>query len=105
MTVDPMLPEPPAPHILRSLGIGDDEMRAIGVDEIWWRVHRTAGEHVLAWNALRTFGPVLRFDPHPLPRGSMPGMAFGTERQVRAPHSARHTKSTGPLTANAAAPI
>ncbi|MBG0727483.1 RES family NAD+ phosphorylase [Mycobacterium avium] len=69
LTVDPMLPEPPAPHILRSLGIGDDEMRAIGVDEIWWRVHRTAGEHVLAWNALRTFGPVLRFDPHPLPRG------------------------------------
>jgi hypothetical protein len=44
-------------------------MRAIDIDEIWWRVHRTEGEHVLAWNALRTFGPVLRFDPHPLPKG------------------------------------
>ncbi|MCV7049226.1 RES family NAD+ phosphorylase [Mycobacterium heidelbergense] len=64
-----MLPEPPPPHVLRSLGINDDEMRAIGTDEIWWRVHRTGGEHVLAWNALRTFGPVLRFDSHPLPKG------------------------------------
>ncbi|BBZ49795.1 RES family NAD+ phosphorylase [Mycobacterium heidelbergense] len=69
VTGDPMLPEPPPPHVLRSLGINDDEMRAIGTDEIWWRVHRTGGEHVLAWNALRTFGPVLRFDSHPLPKG------------------------------------
>jgi hypothetical protein len=30
-----MLPGPPPPHVLRSLGIDDDEMRAIGVDEIW----------------------------------------------------------------------
>lgn len=37
-----------------------------------WRVHRTAGEHVLAWNALRTFGPLpsMRWDPHP---SSLPG--------------------------------
>jgi RES domain len=67
LTVDPMLPGPPPPHVLRTLGI-DDELRAIDVDEIWWRVHRTEGEHILAWNALRTFGPVLRFDPHPLPK-------------------------------------
>ena len=33
-----------------------------------WRVHPTSGEHVLPWNTLRTFGPVLRFDPHPLLR-------------------------------------
>lgn len=68
VTVGPMLPEPPPPHLLRPLGINNDETRAIGVDEIWWRVHRTEGEHILAWNALRTFGPVLRFDPHPLPK-------------------------------------
>jgi len=61
LIVDPMLPDPPPPHVLRSLGIDDDD--------IWWRAHRTQGEHVLAWNALRTFGPVLRFDPHPLPKG------------------------------------
>lgn len=37
-----------------------------------WRIHRTAGEHVMAWNALRTFGPLpsMRWDPHP---GSLPG--------------------------------
>ena len=27
--------------------------------------HRTEGAHVIAWNAFRTFGPLLRFDPHP----------------------------------------
>ena len=32
-------------------------------------MHDTVGEHVLAWNALRTYGPVARcrFDPHDLP--------------------------------------
>ncbi|MGE2724354.1 RES family NAD+ phosphorylase [Mycolicibacterium pulveris] len=88
-----MLPDPPPPHVLRSRGINDDEMRAIAVDEIWWRVHRTEGEHVLAWNALRTFGPVLRFDPHPNPKGehahhgvwygaSSPSAALGEAYQV-----------------------
>lgn len=69
VTGDPTLPEPPPPQVLRSLGINDDEMRAVDTDEIWWRVHRTEGRHILAWNALRTFGPLLRFDPHPLPKG------------------------------------
>jgi RES domain len=34
-----------------------------------WRVHRTAGEHVLPWNTLRTFGPLpsMCWDPHPGP--------------------------------------
>ena len=31
------------------------------------------GDHVLAWNVLRTFGPLLRFDPHHPPRGDDPG--------------------------------
>lgn len=34
-----------------------------------WRIHATTGPHVLAWDALRTFGPLssARFDPHPEP--------------------------------------
>lgn len=110
LTVDPMLPGPPPPHVLRSLSIDDDEMRAIDVDEIWWNIHRTEGDHILAdhilaWNALRTFGPVLRFDPHPSPKVNMCSMACGTEPQPRVLHSARPTKWTGPLTVNAAAHI
>jgi hypothetical protein len=30
---------------------------------------------VLAWNAFRHFGPVLRFDPHPPPRSDYPDRA------------------------------
>ena len=69
LSSDPMLPNPPAPEDLRALGLRSDEVRVIGVDEVWWRVHRTSGNHVLAWNALRTYGPVLRFDPHHTPTG------------------------------------
>jgi hypothetical protein len=74
-----MLPGPPTPHTLRSLGIGSDETRVIGADEVWWRIHRTEGVFVLAWNAFRTFGPVLRFDPHTLPKGEDParGVWYG----------------------------
>lgn len=64
-----MLPDPPHPDELRALAILDGETRNITIDEVWWRVHKTAGDHVLAWNALRTFGPLLRFDPHQLPPG------------------------------------
>lgn len=88
-----MLPDPPAVEILRSLGTGDSETRTIGVKEIWWRIHRTEGSHVLSWNAFRTFGPLLRFDPHPLPKGehphhgvwygaSTPGAALGEAYQI-----------------------
>lgn len=36
---------------------------------VLWRVHRTVGENVLAWSALRHWGPAvtMRFDPHPPP--------------------------------------
>jgi RES domain len=32
-----------------------------------WRVHRTEGQYVVAWNKLRTYGPLpsMRWDPHP----------------------------------------
>ena len=74
-----MLPHPPAPDVLRSLGIQGDETRVIEADEVWWRLHRTVGLFVLAWNAFRSYGPVLRFDPHALPRGEDPahGVWYG----------------------------
>jgi hypothetical protein len=74
-----MLPDPPSPTALRALGLQAGETRPITVDEVWWRVHKTDGDHVLAWNALRTFGPMLRFDPHQLPRGDDPdrGVWYG----------------------------
>ena len=74
-----MLPNPPTAHALRSLSIQADETRVIEVAEVWWRVHRTEGAFVLAWNAFRTFGPLLRFDPHALPKGEDPahGVWYG----------------------------
>lgn len=40
-----------------------------------WRVHRTEGEHVLAWNVLRQWGPAAncRWEPHPEPCAVHPG--------------------------------
>ena len=67
MSAGARLPHPPSATELRAIGIRDDEYRFIGPDELWWRVHRTEGQFVLAWNAFRHFGPVLRFDPHPAP--------------------------------------
>lgn len=69
MTADSMLPEPPSPDALRALGCRDDELRVIPIEQVWWRVHKTIGDHVLAWNAMRTYGPLLRFDPHAPPVG------------------------------------
>lgn len=46
----------------------------VRVQEPLWRIHRTQGEHIIAWNGFRTFGPVdARYDPHPEPRGDCPG--------------------------------
>lgn len=42
------------------------------VRPVLWRIHRTQGGHVLAWNRLRPFGPLatMRYDPHPEPTGT-----------------------------------
>lgn len=41
--------------------------------QVLWRIVRTSGPHVVAWNRLRTWGPsTSRFDPHPLPPGEHP---------------------------------
>lgn len=69
------LPDPPSAGELQKIGIRDDELRRIDTSETWWRVHRTEGAHVLAWNAFRHFGPVLRFDPHPPPQSDYPDRA------------------------------
>ncbi|NLG55555.1 MAG: RES family NAD+ phosphorylase [Rhodococcus sp.] len=61
------LPPPRGVDALRDAGITDDEYFTVDVDALTWRVHRTVGEHVVAWNRLRTYGPLLRFDPHPRP--------------------------------------
>jgi hypothetical protein len=61
------LPNPPSTAELRTVGIREDEYRVIQTAEPWWRVHRTTGDNVLAWNAFREHGPHLRFDPHPPP--------------------------------------
>jgi hypothetical protein len=45
------------------------DLVAVTTETVLWRVHRTAGEHVVPWNALRHYGPVAscRFDPQPPP--------------------------------------
>lgn len=74
-----MLPHPPAVDDLSHHGIRDNEYALIPTTGMLWRVHRTTSSHALAWNELRTYGPVLRFDPHPLPRGHHPrhGVWYG----------------------------
>ncbi|MUL78836.1 RES family NAD+ phosphorylase [Mycolicibacterium sp. CBMA 226] len=73
------LPSPPPAADLRALGIRAEEYRIVAPTDLWWRVHRTQGDCTLAWNAFRHYGPVLRFDPHPLPRGEHPdsGIWYG----------------------------
>ncbi|KQU47264.1 hypothetical protein ASG84_08870 [Rhodococcus sp. Leaf278] len=68
-----MLSDPPSARELRRFEIRSEESRVIAPSEVWWRVHKTDGDHVIAWNALRTFGPLLRFDPHQRPLGEDPG--------------------------------
>ncbi|TQC42720.1 RES domain-containing protein [Rhodococcus sp. WS4] len=68
-----MLPRRPTVDDLFHHGIRDNEYALIPTTGLLWRVYRTASSHALAWNELRTYGPVLRFDPHPLPRGDHPG--------------------------------
>lgn len=68
------LPSPPPLAELRTIGIRDSEYRTVSTNELWWRVHRTTGDHVLAWNAFREHGPHLRFDPHPPPARDHPGV-------------------------------
>lgn len=71
----PTLTNPPPVAQLHAIGIRDEEVRSVQTDELWWRIHRTAGDFVLAWNAFREPGPHLRFDPHPPPARRHHGLA------------------------------
>lgn len=55
---------PPAPLQRQDGDVAD-------VQEVLWRIHRTRGPHVVAWNALREYGPLpnVRYDPQPTPAG------------------------------------
>lgn len=79
----PVLPPPPSIAQLRAAGLLPKEVLEWQPSEIVWRIHRTTGSHVLPWNALREFGPILRFDQYPLPRGDHPG--YGVRYDASSP--------------------
>jgi hypothetical protein len=75
----PKLPSAPSPEQLRSIGTGEDDIVAVITHTELWRVHATAGQHVLPWNQLRHFGPLpgCRFDPHdPPPHEQLAGVLY-----------------------------
>lgn len=60
------LPLPPLPV---QLTYEPDHLYRLGQGAALWRVHRTAGPHIVAWDQLRYWGPsaMMRFDPHEPP--------------------------------------
>ncbi|MDX6255150.1 MAG: hypothetical protein QOJ11_1484 [Frankiales bacterium] len=75
----PKLPPAPAANILREIGTRDDDVLAVASHTVLWRIHATAGEHVVPWNELRHFGPLpgSRFDPHePPPHEQRAGVVY-----------------------------
>ena len=69
------LPQPPPPADLER---HEDDLRRVD-SELLWRMHRTAGAHVVAWDQLRYFGPIdtMRFDPHdPPPHTQAKGVGY-----------------------------
>lgn len=63
-----MVTSSPTGTVLPNAGTHPDELFTWKPTDVVWRVHRTTGGRVLPWNGMRTFGPILRFDHHPLPR-------------------------------------
>jgi hypothetical protein len=73
------LPWAPPSGRLASLGVRPAELLTLREDDALWRLHRTHGEHVVAWNLMRRYGPVTsgRFDPHePPPREQVAGVLY-----------------------------
>lgn len=58
------LPDRPDPAVLTA---SHPEFHTVAPAAVLWRIHRTTGPHVTAFNQLRDFGPIstCRFDPHP----------------------------------------
>jgi hypothetical protein len=72
-------PKPKAPRIPpEPLARQPDDI--IDYTDTLWRIHRTEGQYVLPWNALRTYGPLpsMRWDPHagPLPASQTEGVLY-----------------------------
>ena len=61
-------------------------------------LHRAGSTFAVPWNVLRTYGPVLRFDQHPLPKGEHPGIGCGSAPPRRWLRSERRSSSTAPST-------
>lgn len=62
------LPDPPDAATLRDRAPIEHALHTVGPRATLWRIHNTVGDHVLAWNQLRRYGPASgRFDPQPLP--------------------------------------
>jgi hypothetical protein len=60
------LPRPPSPG---ELQFQPEFFHLVTTGVVLWRVHRTSGAHIVAWNQLRYWGPasMMRFDPHEPP--------------------------------------
>ncbi len=70
------LPLPPEPG---ELQFPPEHDRLLDTAAVLWRVHRTNGEHVVAWDQLRYWGPAatMRFDPHePPPHEQSRGVSY-----------------------------
>lgn len=61
-----MAAAPPSVDALRSIGA---QTKALSAGTFVWRIHNTGTAHPMAWNRLRTWGPLpsARWDPHPEP--------------------------------------
>lgn len=80
------LPSPPGPATLRHRApIDGQALRVLDPGVMLWRIHHTIGPHVLAWNALRFYGPAAgRFDPQPPSAGPSAerGVMYAAVEQV-----------------------
>jgi hypothetical protein len=69
----------PAPPPAGELHYEHQHLYELNGDTVLWRVHRTAGGHVVGWDQLRYWGPstAMRFDPHePPPRVQDRGVSY-----------------------------
>lgn len=59
-----------------QLVIHDDDIFVHDTTSPLFRIHTVQGQHPMAWNGLRTYGPLsqMRWDPHPLPVGAHSGV-------------------------------
>jgi RES domain len=75
----PKLPPAPDDATLRKVATRDEDVVAVASHTMLWRIHATAGEHVVPWNRMRHFGPLVgcRFDPHePPPHEQSAGVLY-----------------------------